>query len=380
MFKLYITIFAALCSLAIALPENYISSSLANHLHLLREKDPIDGGWLPDITGLPSVDEVDDMLDDVVAALHEDKDPKCRAIHPKLRMLFFEHFMVYQKMANAQDIYLSKDTAKHWAHLMAMTLKESDGDPTNITDFEGDSFSPSSNIISNLQRWRRILSLSAETRINLNFQTNFGLTQLSADRVFVAFKLASDERHDTEYLEGRYGADTPYKVPLNSAIAARRLIWLYQDFAQGRIHQKDDRIHLRDSQKPENSERLDDGVEAAIRYCGTKYMFAEGEGDIEKLKEAMASIAYCKLGNAKNAYHDVDEKCFAQIVTLCPALNIDIAFITPLAYFATRDESPVCESTFMRLLNKKPHQLKKPYQWDSVIQQFKDRLSSWFKK
>jgi hypothetical protein len=257
---------------------------------------------------------------------------------------------------------------------MAMTLKESDGDATNITDFEGDSFSPSTNIISNLQRWRRILSLSAETRINLNFQTNFGLTQLSADRVFVAFKLARDQLHDTEYLEGLEGADTPHKIPLNSAIASRRLIWLYQDFAQGRIHQKDDRIHLRDSQKPENRERLDDGVEAAIRYCGTKYMFAEGEGDIEKLKEAMASIAYCKLGNAKNAYHDVDEKCFAQIVTLCPALNIDIASITPLAYFATRDESPVCESTFKRLINKKPHQ------WDGFIQRFKDRLSSWFKK
>lgn len=354
MFKLCVIVFLLLCALAISLPERYATLSMQKNLHLKKLKDPIDGGWLPDITGLPTIDELEDMEDDLEQLVNEEKDLDCRAIHPKLRKLFFEHFMVYQKMANAQDLYLNKNTAIHWAHIMALTLKESDGDSTNITDFEGHTYSPSKSIISNLDRWRRILTLSSDTRIKLNFQTNFGLTQISADRVFVDLKLAKDQSQDTNYLEGLEGADTQDKTPMNTAIAARRLIWLYQDFAQGRIRQEDDRIHLRDSQKPENLERLDNGIEAAIRYCGTKYLFAEWETDKEKLKEAMASIAYCKLGHAKAAYRDVDELCFAKIVTLCPALNIDIATLTPLSYFATRDTSPVCESTFMRLLTKKP--------------------------
>jgi len=330
-------------------------SSLADHLHLIHPKDPIDGHWLPNLRGLPDLAEIDDLDEMVVDVMQQETESRCNAINPRLRMLFFEHFVVYQKMANEQNIYLSKKTAQQWAKVMAMTLKESFGDSTNITDFRGHSYVTYGGI-SNLNRWKTILSLSAKTRIQLNFQTNFGLTQTSADRLFVAFKLAEDQKYNTSYLEGLDGAATPHKIPLNAAIAIRRLIWMYQDFAQGRVVQSDNRVHQRELNDPEKFAQQQAGLDAAIRYCGTQYMFAEGKEDPEKLKEAMNSIAYCKLGNAQRGYGmtEIDDKCFAQLVTLCPALNIDIAILTPLSYFATRNEEPVCEATFNRLLVEKP--------------------------
>lgn len=357
--KLLAILCISLGSLGNSTTEQNAPSSIADHLHLSHSKDPIDGGWLPNLTGLPTVAEMDEIDNTVKEAMNEETDSRCKSINPQLRMLFFEHFAAYQKMANAQNIYLNDNNAENWGHVMAMTLKESGGDSTNITDFKGHSFGTSKGV-SNLQRWQTILTLSAKTHIQLNFQTNFGLTQTSADRVFLAFKLASDQKYDTSYLEGVEGASTPHQVPLNTAIAVRRLIWFYQDFAQGRIIQSDKRIHKADITKPEYSERYNQGLEAALRYCGTQYMFVEGNAQTEKLKEAMASISYCKLGNPQQGYgkNEVDEKCFAQLVTLCPALNIDIATITPLEYFATRKEKPICVGTFKRLLTKKPGKIE----------------------
>jgi hypothetical protein len=350
--------------------------SLADHLHLSLAKDPIDGHWLPNLTGLPTLEEIDEIDAIVASAMEEEKDARCNAIEPELRMLFFEHFAVYQKMANRQNIYLSRQTAAQWAHVMGMTLKESSGDSTNITDFKGHAFS-SYKPSTNLERWNKILSLSENTHIQLNFQTNFGLTQTSADRVFLAFKLASEQKYNTSYLEGIQGASTPNKVPLNTAIAIRRLIWFYQDFAQGRIKQEDQRIHAYEIYMPEYYERYQAGIDAAIRYCGTQYMFEEAKADSEeekdKIRKAMESIAYCKLGNVESGYgkNQLDEKCFAQWVTICPALNIDIATITPMSYFATKNEKPVCESTFQRLLIKNPNAFSLKKVWSKVVHSHK---------
>lgn len=349
---------------AITHPEFFAPSSLADHLHLMRSKDPIDGGWLANLTGLPDKHEVKLLDEQVRAVMAEETEGRCNAIEPQLRMLFFAHFAVYQKMANAQNIYLNEKNVAQWAHVMAMTLDESSGDSTNITDFQGHSYS-THKATSNLLRWQKILTLSANTPIKLDFQTNFGLTQASTDRVFLAFKLAKDQQYDTSYLEGIQGAQTPHKVPLNTAIAVRRLIWFYQDFAQGRINQQDKRIHKEDIDLPGYAERYDEGIDAAIMYCGTRFMFEEGKKDFTKLKEAMKSISYCKLGNAQQGYgkKEFDEKCFAQWVTICPALNIDIATITPLQYFATRNAKPVCQATFRRLLVKKPSVTQRVKHW-----------------
>lgn len=335
--------------------EENAPPSLADHLHLTRSKDPVDRGWLADLIGLPNKDQVNVLTRQVAELMLEDKDTKCKSINWQLRMIIFQHFAIYQQMANAQHVYFDKKIAHQWAHILGMILKESSGDTTNITDFRGHSIStymPK----TDLQHWRQILNLSGKTAVQLNFQTNFGLTQTSTDRLFIIFKLLKDQAYDTAFLEGLEGADTPRKIGLNTAIAIRRLIWFYQDFAQGRILQSNPRIHQPDINNPALSARWNMGLKMALMYCGTSFMFKEGQQNMTELEKAMASIAYCKLGNSQAGYgvSEAEEKCFAEWVTLCPALNIDIAMLTPLIYFHTRFEPPVCEDTFNQLIIQKP--------------------------
>lgn len=317
-------------------------------------KDPIDGHWLPNLTGLPPKSLVRLLTIPLMDMVFNEKDKRCKAINPNLRMLMYQHFVIHQYMANAQGIYFDNKIARNWAHILAMILKESSGDSASVTDMKGRSISTFASQ-TNIQRWEKIMKLAASSSIPLNYQTNFGLTQMSADRLFIAFQLMKNQNFNTEFLEGNEYPSTPRKVKLNSAIAIRRLIWFYQDFAQGRVYQSDKRIHQRDINKPEFSHRYQAGLDRAILYCGTRFMFAAPPKP-EILRKAMAAIAYCKLGNAKKGYgkNEIDEKCFALWVTLCPALNIDIAILTPLSYFETRGEKPICEKAFEQLTVQKP--------------------------
>lgn len=365
----YIKLGIVVASLMIFASSSFEESaplSLADQLHLTRSKDPVDGGWLPNLTGLPDKNTIDSLNKHIADVMKEEKDSKCTSIDSRLRMMVFQHFVIHQNMANAQNIYFDDQIAHKWAHVLAMILKESSGDSTSITDMSGRSIS-TYKPQTNLNHWRKILSLAVGDRIKLNYQTNFGLTQTSADRLFLAFHLAKDQNFDTEFLEGKKGAGTARKTALNTAIAIRRLIWFYQDFAQGRISQSDWRIHQYDIHRPEFSSRYQAGLNLALLYCGTKLMFQplpSVKEETPNFEKAMASIAYCKLGNSQSGYgkNEFDEKCFAEWVTLCPALNVDIAILTPLSYFETRGAKPVCESTFKRLINQKPIPSKKPTQ------------------
>ncbi|HAU1190590.1 TPA: hypothetical protein ACT96X_000479 [Legionella pneumophila] len=323
-------------------------------------KDPADSGWLADIIGLPDEEQVESLTRHVAEVMTEEEDTNCNAIDYNLRMLVFQNFVIYQHMANAQHHYFKEKMVLKYAHVLAMILKESSGDPTNVTDMDGRSIS-TSRPGTNLLRWSKLLKLTMQNGIKLNYQTNFGLTQLSADRLFVAFKLAQGGSHNKDFLEGKYGDATPNKVDLNSAIAIRRLIWVYQGFAQGRLTQNDECIHEEDIYKPEFNERYQTGLKMALLYCGTKFLYRVDDQSIwtnqnSAFETAMASVAYCRLGNSKTGYgkDEMDERCFAEWVTLCPALNVNIALLTPLSYFQTRKIKPVCIDTFNRLLNKEP--------------------------
>lgn len=333
--------------------EDDASPSLADHLNISHSKDPIDGGWLPDLTGLP--DDADVLrMQPLLDKIMKDKDRTCNAIDPRLRRMVFQHFLIYQQMANAQHICLDSKTAHLWAHVLAMVLKESSGDSASITAMSGRSIS-TNKPQTNLERWNEISGLKAQDRIPMNYQTNFGLTQTSADRLSAAFSLAQTQQYDSAYLEGKEGVSRPKKIKLNTVTAIRRLIWFYQDFSQGRIVESDRRIHQQDISKPAFASRYQAGLKMVLLYCGTPYLFQEGvEKNTSALEAAVSSIAYCKLGNPQTGYgrHEINEQCFAKWVTLCPAMNIDIATLTPLSYFATRNASPVCEATFNRLINK----------------------------
>lgn len=357
---LFIVLFPLAVSAAPIFDEIVNTFSLAHHIHLFKKKDPVDGGWLPDLTGLPTQAEVELLTKHVLDVMNLDKDKSCTAMNASLRQFVFQHFLIYQQLANSQGTYFDDQTAHQWAHILAMVDKESGGDSTNITDMSGHSIT-TNQPNTDLLHWRQILNLTQQNRIQFNYQTNFGLTQTSADRLFTAFTLAQNQKYNKSFLEGKEGALTPVKQDLNTVIAIRRLIWFYQDFAQGRIAQSDRRIHQQDIGNPEFFGRYQAGLKMALLYCGTRFMFRnkhEGSSDKSELdlESAMATIAYCKFGNAQSGYgkNEFDEKCFAEWVTLCPALNVDIATLTPLSYFATRNVSPVCENTFKQLLTKKP--------------------------
>lgn len=342
-------------------PTKPTASSLADHLHPHAHQDSIDHGWLADLTGLPTPDQVNQMTARVVEVLKTEQDSACRAINVHLKEMMFQHFLIYQHIANAQGVFLDENIAHQWAHMLAMVLKESSGDSTSVTDMSGRSISTYRSK-TNFEHWKTILNIAKQHRVQFNDQTNFGLTQVSDNRLFVAFDLAQQQVEDVGYLEGKSGLATQAKTPLNTAIAIRRLIWFYQDFAQGRTSQDESRIHEKDINQPEYSARHQTGIKMALLYCGTPFMFRyknvqEQQVQLQKIEQAMESIAYCKLGNAQEGYghQSFDERCFADWVTLCPALNIDIALLTPLSYFATRDAQPVCEASFKSLLNPAPH-------------------------
>jgi hypothetical protein len=307
-----------------------------------------DKGWLADLNGLPSRDEIEKLSLHVDTIMQHETHKNCTSINPRLRKMIFLHFALYQHIANKRSVYLDEKNVHHWAHVFGMLLKESSGDPTSVTSMTGRSYTTYESK-SDLERWEKITKLSKNRAIPMNKQTNFGLTQLSVDRLFVALKLAQKPA----ILDGKKEAD------LNTAIAIRRLIWFYQDFAQGRLTQEHDRIHHHERGNPEYSTRFAFGTSMALLLCGTHYMFHEGyqekAGGAADLTEAMTSIAYCKLGDSKDGYglHEANATCFAKWVTLCPLLNFDIAMLTPPKYFATRNAAPVCEETFKALLIKK---------------------------
>ena len=340
--------------------------SFADHLRLKHSKNPSDHRWLPELTGLPDRYQIALLTQRMMNIMMQETDSRCASISSNLRMMIFQHFLIYQHLVNSQHIYFDERVAHKWAHVLAMTLKESSGDSSSITDMCGYSITTDQSK-TNLQQWRQILNLSSQSHVELNIQTNFGLTQTSYDRLIDAFRLSKDQRYDTAFLEGTEGLSTPGKIKLNTAIAIRRLIWFYQGFAQGRILESEEPLRQQEVNNPQFSAQYKAGIDMALLYCGTHFMFPKysqekGGKGASKLENAMASIAFCKLGNQENGYdaNAVDEQCFAEWVTLCPALNIDIATLTPLSYFATRGQEPVCEDTFKRLIINKPVELKLP--------------------
>ncbi|WP_152571566.1 hypothetical protein [Legionella norrlandica] len=346
--------FASLMVYAVPSYDEDTPSWLAYHSPQSKE---LQDSWLPNLTGLPDKEQVDQLTNSIVDLVLEEEDSQCNQIDSHLRMMVFQHFVIFQYIANKQNIYFDEQIARKWAHVLAMILKESSGDSTNISDMQGHSMSTYS-AHTNLQNWRNLFSNAIKNRIQFNYQTNFGLAQISADRLFVAFNLAKSP--GSLFLEGDDASTL--KIDLNTAIIIRRLIWFYQDFAQGRISQSDQRINQEDTTAPMFLQRYHAGLKKALVACGTHFLFHEMDNntneqqELSKLEQAMASIAYCKLGHPLIGYgkDEFDEKCFADWVTLCPALNIDIALFTPLKYFETRNATPVCEKTFKRMINKKP--------------------------
>lgn len=302
---------------------------------------------LADIEGLPEVPAELGTAAEVRAA-PGGSDPTCKDIPAPLRAMAFRHFQNFQKMQNEQGLYFPPEAAFRAAKALGMVLKESSGDPAAVADMRGKSkttYKPETTVAN----WR---ALFTHKHITYNKQTNFGLLQMSMDRLVVGFKIQS--RHD-DFLPGDDAATT-------SALNTRRLLDFYQDFAQGRLEQGDSPIPQAALRDPKASPALKDrarrGAAKALYHCGTRFLYKEGsqgEEGQKALEDAMMSIAYCDPGIDKpDISSRAQLECFARWVTLCPALNLDIAINTPKEYFETRKAPPKCEATFRALIKKKP--------------------------
>jgi hypothetical protein len=315
----------------------------------------IDYKWLPYIVGIPTKKQVNSLTDHVIEIMKQEKDNRCHEIDFNLRLLVFQNFVIYQYMLNKQNRYFTERLALKYAHYLAIILKESSGNPLNVTAMSGRSLmSPNAEV--NLKRWKNIQQSMKKKKLKFTSQTNFGLTQLSVDRLYVAFKL-----NNNSFLARKYNHVPPPKDKLNTAIAIRRLIWFYQDISQGRLNQHEQPISQQVTDNNALTKRHKKGLEMALIYCGTKLLFKKASAAHDNdtgltFQKAMASIAYCKLGSSQTGYgqSSATHQCFADWVTLCPALNFNIALVTPLSYFQTRKAHPVCLETFKRLMIKKP--------------------------
>lgn len=74
------------------IPLLVFTASLEPKSHLTKYIDRIDRHWLPDLTGLPTVKEIDELDDKLLQVIKEESDKRCKLIKPQLRMLFSSTF------------------------------------------------------------------------------------------------------------------------------------------------------------------------------------------------------------------------------------------------------------------------------------------------
>lgn len=308
---------------------------------------PTDFANISGIPQEPNETSAPTTADEVRAAPGGDE-AGCKALNPALRAMVFRHFLNFQEMYNAQGQYLPVDkTAEKASLLLGKVPKESSGDTASVTDMSGREYGTYT-ASTTLDRWRKMFD---QKKIVYNKQTNYGLAQQSMDRLVTSFKISSKV---DDFL--RTGDTT------NSGQNVRRVLDIYQHFAQGRLIDKDRPITEKQLKDPNASaelkERAKAGIDSALWHCGTRFLFKEGyqgaEGE-KALREAMQSIAYCDSGARRPDVKNVNQmRCFAKWVTLCPALNLDIGLMNPDSYFATRHAAPLCKETFKKLIKKKP--------------------------
>lgn len=303
---------------------------------------------LPNITGMPQhpVGDAAPSVDAEIATAPGKNDASCAKVPANLRAMAFRHFENFQEMQNVQGTYFSERAAQRASHLLGMIPKESSGESTNVTDMKGREYASYKSVTS-LERWNGLFSKN----LIYDKQTNYGLAQQSMDRLVSCFKVKSQL---DDFLGNPDDACSGADV--------RKALAVYQGFAQGRLKQGDRALSEKELRDPDASEdvkkRRKEGLDAALWHCGTRFMFQEGKQGPEgqkKLEDAMAGLAFCDTGSlAPNMASDAQSKCFAKWVTLCPALNVDIAMLSPDSYFQTRNAPPLCEDTFAALTKRKP--------------------------
>lgn len=228
-------------------------------------------------------------------------DASCvKRLPANLRQLFFEHFRYY---VDHSKTAVGEAEIARFAKTLGMAPHESGGASAAVTDmsFRGsnetlrafyNTDNPGRNapaaLYSSMDSLDALLSLK---NVRWDAQTNFGLLQMSADRLAVG---------------GASG-----------------------DLAENMIAQ------LRELYRSHPEEVID--------RCGTALMFKDSASAI---RDAFDGIQACTPGTKTKE----GVQCFGRWATLCPNYNIALALIAPSAYFATRKATPLCAKTFRKIL------------------------------
>lgn len=209
---------------------------------------------------------------------------------PQLRNLFKTYYVNQPK--NKQTAALRTKLSK----LMGMMIKESSGNPSAVADMKGKgsrtsykSFfkaNESGGIMSRPHYSNTVLleELLKQDGVTIDKQTNFGLAQLSADRLYIA------------KWGGNYLSE---KKDLIKSFPAKNL----------------------------------------LNWCMTRSIYNDKEETLVKYAEKIKS---CEIG-----YKTKEKiKCYARVVNFCPRLTIDLALEQPMKYFETKKAAPLCPKLF----------------------------------
>ncbi len=254
--------------------------------------------FLPDETGNWSefrTNEEEALLSDA------GDDSSCvKRLPSNLRQLFFENFRYYVDHSKTK---IGETEIARFAKVLGMAPHESSGASAAVTDMKYKGSHETLSHFYNTDNPGRaapqalysstdsLNALFALKNVRWDQQTNFGLLQMSADR------LAS----------GGGMGDLA-----ESMITNMKTLYLSHP-------------------------------EEVIDRCGTGRMFSDSAAD---LRVAFDEIQSCELGYKTKA----QVQCFGRWATLCPAYNVTLALIAPAAYFATRDSAPLCSKTFRKIL------------------------------
>ncbi len=232
-------------------------------------------------------------------------DPSCTKKLPKnLRELFYENFR------HAIDVkgsaHVGEPEIARYAKVLGMAPRESGGATVAVSDMKANGSRATFRRFYDVENPGRrapsplyssvegIEVLYATKGIKWDRQLNFGLLQMSADRMATRYR-GSD----------RFSAGTMDKL---------RTLYLSHP-------------------------------EEVLERCGTRRMFQDSDATLRKAFEGLQS---CEPG------YTTKEKvqCFGRWVMLCPNLNVDLALIAPPAYFSTRNAPSLCAKTFRKILKE----------------------------
>ncbi len=224
---------------------------------------------------------------------------------PQLRNLFVSLFNA--RKVNPDPVKDKKEKeayAKKLSKLMGMVLNESSANPSAVNDMrnKGSSYSfkaffklnSSSGVMSkdhysSLELLDKLLNLERDDSnrkfVTYNKQTNFGLAQMSADRL------------------------------------------VFPEWGGDYLEEKKKMIRLMDAK-------------TFVEWCMTKTVYKDSKESLEKY--FTDNIKNCKMSVPDSA----GVKCFGRTVNFCPRMSLELALLQSPDYFATSHSKPVCAELF----------------------------------